>query len=159
MSITIFFAILTPLTNGSCSNAEPANASGSISSPKSTLIPSVILVLSHPENAPFLIASTPSVSIASPGFLQNVFSNILKMREEPVCIRQLPVLNLAFSDSTHFTFGNRLFGMLISNTLLLIISFSTFGKLFLLFFISRSHQTSTSFSRLSTSMSTASVSP
>ena len=158
MSITILFAILTPFTNGSCSNAEPANASGSISSLKSTLIPSVILVLSHPENAPFLIASTPSVSIASPGFLQNVFSNILEMLK-PVWIRQLPVLNREFSDSTHFTFGNRLFGIMISNTLLLIISFSTFGKLFLLSFISRSHQISTSLSRLSTSISTASVSP
>ena len=43
MSITILFAILTPFTNGSCSNAEPANESGSISSvnPSAIELPSI----------------------------------------------------------------------------------------------------------------------
>ena len=137
ISITIFPAILTPLTNGCFAKADPANASGSISSPQYTSIAPVKLVLSHPEKAPFLIAVISSIFITSPSFLQKVLSRVQKIFPS-FRTRQFPVSNLSLSDWTHFTFGNRLFGIRISNTLLLMTRLSTFGKLFLLSGIIRS---------------------
>ena len=97
ISITIFPAILTPLINGCFAKADPANASGSISSPQHTSIALVRLVLSHPANAPFLIAVISSVSITSSSFLQKVLNRVKKISPS-FRTRQFPVLNLSLSD-------------------------------------------------------------